>query len=101
MLFTMTTASTGSTDTANEAFRRARMRSRRGLLELDLMLVPFVEAMYAELSEAEQRTYDQLLLEEDTDLLDWLKGVPVEDAKAGSLIECIRNFHFRIPNVNE
>ena len=101
----MTIDSRGSTETAHEAYRRARMRSRRGLLELDLFLVPFVEAMYAELSEAEQRTYDQLLMEEDTDLIDWLKGAPVEDVKAGCLIDRIRNWHFacttRTPNAGE
>ena len=81
------------------------MRSRRGLLELDLILVPFVEAMYAELGADEQRAYDQLLTEEDTDILDWLKGAPVQDAKACSLIERIRKWHFscatRTPNVSE
>lgn len=71
------------------------MRSRRGLLELDLFLVPFVEARYAELGKAEQKAYDQLLIEEDTDILDWLKGARVEDARFSAIIERIRCWHFR------
>ena len=78
-----------------EAYRRARMRSRRGLLELDLFLVPFVEACYEGLAAGLQRDYDELLLEEDTDILDWLKGEPVSNARFVLIIERIRGWHFR------
>ena len=71
------------------------MRSRRGLLELDLFLVHFVEACYAALAAAEQTAYDELLLEEDTDILDWLKGEPVSNARFALIIERIRGWHFR------
>ncbi len=48
-------------------------RSRRGMLELELKLVPFVRDHYRTLSEAEQRAYEALLAEEDWQLFDWLQ----------------------------
>ena len=49
-------------------------RSRRGMLELELKLVPFVRDHFHELSEAEQAAYEALLGEEDWQLFDWVQG---------------------------
>ena len=69
------------------------MRSRRGLLELDLLLLPFAQGVYAELSESEQQVYERLLLEDDVVLLEWLKGAPVEEADKQAMIDRIRHWH--------
>ncbi len=69
------------------------MRSRRGLLELDLLLLPFAECVYAELSKAEQQAYEQLLLEDDVVLLEWLKGESVGEPHAQAMIDRIRSWH--------
>lgn len=69
------------------------MRSRRGLLELDLLLVPFVHAVYAELSEVQQRMYEQLLREDDVVLLEWLKGAPVDAPDVRAMVDRIRCWH--------
>lgn len=69
------------------------MRSRRGLLELDLVLLPFAQRVYAELSEAEQQVYEGLLIEDDVMLLEWLKGAPVGVADAQAMIDRIRCWH--------
>ncbi|MEJ2130165.1 MAG: succinate dehydrogenase assembly factor 2 [Gammaproteobacteria bacterium] len=53
--------------------RRIWWRSRRGLLELDLLLVPFVEQEFAALSPREQDDYERLLEEDDPLLLDWFE----------------------------
>lgn len=45
--------------------------SRRGMLELDLVLMPFVDNVYPSLDEADQRRYQVLLEEEDQDLFTW------------------------------
>ena len=45
--------------------------SRRGMLELDLVLTPFVENVYESLSEEDQQRYQRLLLEQDQDLFAW------------------------------
>jgi antitoxin CptB len=46
--------------------------SRRGMLELDLILLAFCEKVYPRLSSEEKRDYEQLLECEDQDLFNWL-----------------------------
>lgn len=46
--------------------------SRRGMLELDLILQPFVDQVYPSLSPEDQARYVQLLTCEDQDLFGWL-----------------------------
>lgn len=55
-----------------EDLKRLAWHSRRGMLELDLLLVPFVESRIAALSSAQLQLYQQLLAEEDQDLFVWL-----------------------------
>ncbi len=54
--------------------RRLRWRSRRGLRELDLLLVPFVEEVYPRLPGRARRAYRRLLELEDTELQAWFSG---------------------------
>lgn len=60
---------------------RLRWASRRGMLELDLILLPFVENVYSTISEADQALFDLLLDGEDQDLFNWFlgKGVPEDE----------------------
>jgi len=51
---------------------RLRWRSRRGLLELDLLLVPFFDEEFRSLDSKSQEAYVLLLEEEDPDLLSWI-----------------------------
>lgn len=46
--------------------------SRRGMLELDLLLVPFATEVFATLPTEEQVLYKELLANEDQDLFSWL-----------------------------
>ena len=46
--------------------------SRRGMLELDLILQPFVEKVYPILTIEDQKWYERLLEEQDQDLFTWL-----------------------------
>ena len=65
-------------------------RSRRGLTELDLLLVPFVRDCYASLSEEEQRGYVKLLEWEDVHIYDLLQGRTIaDDAVMQSLVQQI------------
>ena len=50
-------------------------RSRRGMLELDLQLQPFLKQSFFSLEENEKEGYEKLLLEEDWQIYDWLRGV--------------------------
>ena len=56
-------------------------RSRRGMLELDLQLQPFLKQSFFSLEENEKEGYEKLLLEEDWQIYDWLRGAtaPVDE----------------------
>jgi antitoxin CptB len=45
--------------------------SRRGMLELDVLLVPFVREAFSDLAEADQQRYRKLLECEDQDMFGW------------------------------
>jgi len=51
---------------------RVRWRSRRGLLELDILLGRFIEKEYAQLDEAGQRAFEELLDMPDNPLWDMI-----------------------------
>lgn len=53
---------------------RVRWRSRRGLLELDIVLGRFIEKEYAQLDEAGQRVFEELLDTPDNPLWDMIAG---------------------------
>ncbi len=45
--------------------------SRRGMLELDLILLPFLENVYPGLAQADKESYWALLEEQDQDMYAW------------------------------
>lgn len=66
--------------------------SRRGMLELDLVLLPFAENIFPQLPEDDQQRYWKLLDQEDQDLFAWLlrRGQP-EDAELLRIVDIIRS----------
>ena len=73
--------------------RRLHWRSRRGLLELDLMLQGFLEHEGHTLSESERLAYDDLLEQTDPELLGLILGTQKTplDSEQEKLINRIRN----------
>ncbi|MBV1931813.1 MAG: succinate dehydrogenase assembly factor 2 [Porticoccaceae bacterium] len=64
--------------------------SRRGMLELDLILQPFAENVYSQLTPDDQRRYEQLLDCEDQDLFSWLLRSKVpEDAHIRQIVDIV------------
>jgi antitoxin CptB len=53
-------------------YNRIKWATRRGMLELDLILQPFVEKVYPRLNTELQDVFADLLLCEDQDLFAWL-----------------------------
>lgn len=45
--------------------------SRRGMLELDLILMPFLDNIYPDLAQADKELYWKLLEEQDQDMYAW------------------------------
>ena len=71
-------------------YKRLLWASRRGMLELDLVLVPFVENRFKQLDEADQQRYIQLVEEEDTDLFAWTLGRQrPDDADLARIVDLI------------
>lgn len=73
----------------DETLRRLRWQCRRGLLELDLQLIRFLEQRYSSLTEQEQETFLQLLKQPDQTLLAWLQGQQEPPPDLKSIIEKI------------
>ena len=62
----------------NASFNRLFWHSRRGMLELDVLLVPFLKEAYRELPADDQARFRKLLNCEDQDMFDWFmrKAIP-------------------------
>jgi antitoxin CptB len=71
--------------------KRLHMRSiRRGIKEMDWILMGFSEAHLAELSADELEVYDKLLSENDHDLYQWVSNQTAEPEPYRGLMNMIR-----------
>jgi antitoxin CptB len=72
--------------------------SRRGMLELDLVLMPYAKECYPQLAAQDREAYQQLLECEDTELFAWFlqKAVP-EDALLADVVAKVLEFARRRP----
>ncbi len=74
-------------------YNRVCWHSRRGMLELDLLLEPFVQQRYLELSEHEQECYRHLLTCEDQELFGYFLGrVEPEDPRLAEIVNIVLEF---------
>ena len=65
--------------------------SRRGMLELDLLLLPFVENVYPGLAQADKERYWKLLACEDQEMFGWfLHRHEPEDPDMQRIVSLIR-----------
>ncbi|MEK9534682.1 MAG: succinate dehydrogenase assembly factor 2 [Halieaceae bacterium] len=79
---------------AREELNRAKWASRRGLLELDLLLSPFVNSAFDALSDELKDDYRALLFNDDQDLMEWIMGrAEVADSRFTAVVSAIRQFH--------
>jgi antitoxin CptB len=73
--------------------RRVIWHSRRGMLELDVLLLPFSQQQYAKLEEADQQRYRALLDREDPDLFTWfMEHVEPEDADMKRIVDVVLEY---------
>jgi antitoxin CptB len=76
-----------------EEYRRLMWHSRRGMLELDVVLLPFTENVYLTLSEQDQQCYKRLIDCEDPDLFQWItENGKSDDAELQRMIEIILDY---------
>ena len=72
--------------------RQAIWRSRRGMLELDLYLTPFVESLFDELTPRTKLRYRELLQCEDVEIVGWLNRDSKVPERFESIVEMIVAF---------
>lgn len=76
-----------------EEMNRMRWAARRGMLELDLVLEPFVTNCYAQLDELDRRRFQQLMLCEDQDLFSWfMQRAQPDDEELVQIVSQILQF---------
>ena len=69
---------------------RVYWHSRRGMLEIDLALMPFAKEVFPTLNEEDRATYERLLEEEDQDLFAWiLERSRCKDETLAAMIDTI------------
>lgn len=69
---------------------RLRWACRRGMLELDVLLLPFVEQL-PNLSENQQKTFERLLACDDPELFAWFMGHQrCDDPELAAMITLIK-----------
>jgi|CXWL01.1.fsa_nt_gi very-short-patch-repair endonuclease/succinate dehydrogenase flavin-adding protein (antitoxin of CptAB toxin-antitoxin module) len=61
-------------EVGGKSIERVRWRSRRGLLELDIVLGRFIESHYSQLNESELQAFEELLDMPDNSLWDMIAG---------------------------
>ena len=77
-----------------EEWNRAKWASRRGLLELDLLLAPFVTEAFLDLTVVLRQDYRELLFQDDQDLMEWIMGrAEVPEPRFVRVVLKIRHFH--------
>lgn len=87
---TPTPTSPVSLSAENPERKRLYWHSRRGMWELDLLLIPFLDTRYDQLDETLQADYRRLILEEDQDMFTWLmRREPVSDPSLQAIVRLI------------
>jgi antitoxin CptB len=77
----------------NEEVNRMRWAARRGMLELDLLLEPFVTSRYSQLSATEQQSFVKLMRCEDQDLFAWfIQREKPQDPELAAIVSQILHF---------
>jgi len=81
-----------------DEINRMRWASRRGMLELDLVLEPFVVSRYASLDERDRLRFQQLMSCEDQDLFAWfMQRERPEDEELRAIVSKVLEFTLTPP----
>ena len=73
-------------------FNRLSWHSRRGMLEIDVMLMPFTQYQYLSLSANDQNAYRRLLAGAAQAIWEWLRGFRLpDDQDLARIVLLVRN----------
>ncbi|WP_448211946.1 FAD assembly factor SdhE [Colwellia sp. MEBiC06753] len=71
---------------------RLKWACRRGMLELDVLFMPFVDEAYEHLTEQQQIEFERLLTCDDPELFAWFMGHETcEDKALNEIVQIILN----------
>ncbi len=86
----MTQPTADANGPADEEIRRLRWQCRRGMLELDHLLMRFLDVGYQDLDATRRAEFTALLGQQDQDLSDWFMSRKVpEDPRVRDLVRHI------------
>jgi antitoxin CptB len=69
---------------------RLRWACRRGMLELDVLFMPFVEHAYDDLSDQQKIAFERLLEQDDPELFAWFMGhEQCQDEELAAMVKLI------------
>ncbi len=72
--------------------KKLAWQCRRGMLELDVVLIPYLEEHFDSLNNEQQTVFTHLLAEADPDLYTWIMGYEKSDNESfNNMIQLIRN----------
>lgn len=73
--------------------KQVRWQCRRGMLELDMILLKFFDGCFDKLAEPDRQLFIQFLQEPDQTLYRWLMGQAVpNEPKTALLVQTIRDY---------
>lgn len=75
-----------------QEIRRLWWHSRRGMLELDNLLLPFTETQFRGLNQVDKAQYRRMIDSEDQDLFDWFMEKSIcPDAEIQRMVMLVLN----------
>lgn len=82
------------TDDPTIEYKKVLWRCRRGMLELDLILMPFAKKHFQSLSSEQQQQFIELLKQDDPHIFGWLMGhEAVSIPSLEGIVEIIKQRH--------
>jgi antitoxin CptB len=75
-----------------QELKKLQWASRRGMLELDVVLLPYLEQHGKSFEQADIAHYQQFLEETDPDLYAWIMGFETPKEEYSKLIQSIQQF---------
>ena len=78
----------------SEDTKKLQWACRRGMLELDVMLQPFLNDKYSALDAEHQAIFRRLLDCQDQDLFEWLtdKKIIEDDVELAEMVDMVRHY---------
>jgi antitoxin CptB len=75
-----------------QQYKKLQWASRRGMLELDVVLLPYLEQHSKDFSDSDVQHYQEFLEETDPDLYAWIMGFETPKPEFAEIVATIREF---------